>query len=138
MPKYFSIDELEADLGQRTALGVLANCGGQRRMIPLPRNAANSVLAHEIGLEAAIWIASRFGGEEIAFPSPNGRGAETAAARLRADVLDAGLTDPTRSANDIAKQHRRSARRVEQIRQDLRAEAAKKPALRDLPLFKHD
>lgn len=134
MSDRFDIDELEADLGQAAALRVLANVGGQRRNIPLPRNAAHSSLAAEIGPKAAAWIAERFGGEIVAFPSRNGREAETRAARLRADVIEAGLTDPRRSANDIAAAHGVTARRVEQIRQDLRREPS--THRRQLPLFR--
>lgn len=137
MSETFDIDALEAALGQGAALRVLANVGGQRRNIPLPRNAAASALAQEIGPKAAIWIADRFGGEIVVFPSRGGREAEARAARLRADVIEAGLTEPLRSANDIAAAHGVTARRVEQIRQDLRREGSRRPApQRQLPLFR--
>ncbi len=128
------LDELEAELGQRAALRVLANCGGQRRNIPLPQNAAASALAIELGPQIACWIADRFGGGKVEFPSSHARRAGDAAARLRADVLEAGLTDPARSANDIARAHHRSVRRVEQLRQELRAESGREPDV--LPLFR--
>lgn len=137
MTDRFDIDALEAELGQAAALRILANIGGQRRNIPLPRNAATSALAREIGPRAAIWIAEHFGGEIVAFPSRYGREAESRAARLRADVIDAGLTEPRRSANDIAAAHGVTARRVEQIRQDLRDERARlRVPHRQLPLFR--
>lgn len=132
MNERFDIDLLEADLGQAAALRVIANCGGQRRSVPLPRNAANSALATEIGVSAAIWISARFGGEKVEFPSRYGRLSETRAALLRADVLDAGLTNPVRSANDIAHEHGVTSRRVEQIRQELRNE---RRLPNELPLF---
>jgi hypothetical protein len=116
----FSIDELERDLGEPARLRVLLNAGGQTRYVPLPENAARSRLANELGAEVAIWLAARFGGEKIEIPSPRGREAEEAARRLRVAALDAGLTRPTRSANDIAREFRVTRRRVTQIRQELR------------------
>ena len=137
MSERFDIDQLEADLGQASALRVLANVGGQRRTIPLPANAAKSALAQEIGPMAARWIADRLGGETVAFPSRTGRDASERAAQLRADVLEAGLTHPSRSANDIAGAHGVTSRRVEQLRQELRAELARSPRpAPQLPLFR--
>lgn len=137
----FSIDDLEADLGLNVALRVLMNCGGQARKVPSPANAARSSLAREIGTDAAFWLAARFGGEEINFPSRHGRDRGSKAARLLADVIDAGLTEPTKSANDLARAHGVSARHIKRLRADLR-DGGMPPKGRsadhtDLPLFRH-
>lgn len=132
----FSIDELARDLGEPARLRVLLNVGGQRRHIPLPQNADGSALARELGFEATVWLAARFGGDTVEFPSRRGREAEDAAALLRAAVLEAGLTGPTRSVNSIAKEFGVTARRVRQVRTELRTEAGL-PDAPDLPLFSH-
>lgn len=134
MAERLDLDQLEADLGLRTALKVLANCGGQRRSIPLPKNAARSALAREIGADVAHWLAARYGGEDIDVPSRAGREADERAAQLMADVLDAGLTDPAKSANDLASKHGVTTRHVHRLRAELRASTASGGS-RDLPLF---
>lgn len=69
------IDELERDLGLSARLRVIQAAGGQRRDIPHPQNAADSALADEIGVPAILWLAKRFAGTKIDFPST--RGSET-------------------------------------------------------------
>jgi hypothetical protein len=134
MAERLDIDQLEADLGLRSALRVLANCGGQRRSIPLPKNAARSALAREIGADAAHWIAARYGGEDVDVPSRSARENDDRAAHLVADILEAGLTDPRKSANDLAAKHGVTTRHVHRLRAELRASTATGGA-RDLPLF---
>ena len=134
MAERLDIDQLEADLGLKAALSVLANCGGQRRSVPLPKNAARSALAREVGPDVAHWLAARYGGEDIEVPSRAGREADERAAQLMADVLDAGLTHPGKSANDLASKHGVSVRHVHRLRAELRATTAPSGA-RDLPLF---
>lgn len=122
MSDSFDIDQLEADLGVSARLTVLANVGGQRRHVPLPANAIGSKLAGEVGDEVAIWLAARFGGDQVVFPSARGRAAEDAANALRAAVIDAGLIEPTRSANDIAREFGVSENWVYKLRGQLRDE----------------
>ena len=133
MAERLDIHQLEADLGQAAALRVLANVGGQRRRVASREHADQSALAKELGPQVTRWLAERHGHELVEFPSRNGRDAENRAARLRAAVLEAGLTDATRSANDIAAEHGVSARRVEQLRQELRGERTGPHT--SLPLF---
>lgn len=130
----FSIDELERDLGQTAKLTLLANAGGQTRYIPTPRNAAESALAKELGAEIVHWLAARHSGEHINFPSRHGTKRDNHANQLRASVLEAGLTHPTRSANDIASEFDVSDRRVRQVRRELREDAG--PSPKSLPLFR--
>lgn len=125
------IDELERDLGLAARLRVLANAGGQRRYVPMPGRVEGSSLARELGEDICCWLAGRYGGETVIFPSRNAYKREDDATSLRAAVMDAGLTDPSRSANDIADEFGVSWRRVRQLRQELRAEGP--PA--SLPLF---
>ena len=108
------IDELERDLGQVAVLRLLANAGGQRRDIP--KRPAASRLAAELGLEVAEWLAARFGGTALDMPSPRGRETQERASLLRAAILEAGLTAPTRSANDIAVQFGVTAAWVHKLR----------------------
>lgn len=131
------LDDLEADLGQREALKVLAAVGGQRRSIPLPRNVSGSALCREIGIEAALWIAGRFGGTDLAFPNGRSREQEARTARLAADILDAGLTNPTRSSNELAQAHGVTERHVRRVRAALVREADADGQITDLPLFAH-
>lgn len=134
MAERLDLDQLEADLGLRIALRVLANCGGQRRSVPLPRNAARSALAREIGQDAAHWLAARYGGEDVDVPSRAGRETDERAAHLVADILEAGLTEPRKSANDLAARHGVTTRHVHRLRAELRATTSAGGA-RDLPLF---
>lgn len=117
----FDIDLLEADLGPAARLRVLANVGGQRRPIPFPANAATSKLAKELGVDIAIWLAGRHGGDVVVFPSPRAREAEAGANALRAAILEAGLIEPSRSANDIASEFGVTERWVTKVRSELRA-----------------
>lgn len=126
------IDELERDLGLAARLRVIANAGGQRRDVPHPPAAAGSRLAAELGADVACWLADRFAGTQVDFPSRRGRHAERRAALLRAAILDAGLTNPTRSANDLAAEHDVSLVWVIRLRNRMRAEAGEQPSL---PLF---
>ena len=125
------LDELERDLGAKARLDTLLNVGGQLRYVPTPGRVEGSVLAKELGLEIVLWLAGRYGGEDVTFPSRRGAEQENRAALLRAAVLEAGLTHPSRSANDIAAEFGVSLRRIHAIRAELRADAALEP----LPLF---
>lgn len=127
-----ALDRLEAELGDLARARIIAEIGGRRVTIPMPRNAPGSRLAEMIGLEAAQWLAEEYGGEAVDFPSRSGAASQERAARLLAAVLEAGLTHPTRSANDIADEFGVTRRRVTQLRQELRAD----PWYRSiLPLF---
>ena len=125
------MDELERDLGLPARLRVIATAGGQRRHIPLPDNALTSKLAGEIGADATFWLAGRFGGDILIFPSKGAGRREHQAALLRAAVLEAGLTDASRSANDIAAEFGVHERHVRAVRKELRED---QPAP-ELPLF---
>ena len=114
------IDELERDLGVAAVARLLANAGGQRRYIP--KRAEGSRLAEEIGENAVRWLSDRFAGTELEFPSPNGRSQQARASALRAAILEAGLTDPNRSVNDIAKEFGVSASWVSMLRKQLRGD----------------
>ncbi|MBN7785157.1 hypothetical protein JYP51_09515 [Ponticoccus gilvus] len=114
------IDELERDLGQPAALRLLANAGGQRRDIP--KNAAGSRLASEVGEPVVAWLAGRFGGSALDIPSFHARQAQDRASELRAAILDAGLEHPTRSANDIATEFGVTAAWVHKLRVRMREE----------------
>lgn len=117
------IDELERDLGQAARLTLLANAGGQRRNIPSRRRATRSKLAAELGEDIALWLAERFAQTALDIPSLNGSEQRDRASRLRAAVLEAGLTAPTRSANDIATEFGVTAAWVHKLRAQLRDEA---------------
>jgi len=125
------IDELERDLGIAGRLRALANAGGQRRYVPMPDRVENSNLAAELGEDICCWLAGRFGGETVIFPSRKGYERDDDAALLRAAVLDAGLTEPSRSANDIAMEFGCTERWVRNLRAELREDTG--PA--ELPLF---
>ncbi|KGJ18707.1 Mor transcription activator family protein [Paracoccus sanguinis] len=127
------IDELEADLGLPARLRLVANAGGQRRPIPHMASAGNSKLAGEVGADVARWLASRFAGEDIDIPNDTSTARSAKSARLVADILEAGLTEPTRSANDLARAHGVTRRWVVMLRAALRAERT--AADDQLPLF---
>lgn len=112
------IDELERDLGQAAALRLLANAGGQRRDVP--KRAKGSRLASEVGLPVVEWLAARFGGTAVDIPSFSARQKQDRAAELRAAVIEAGLTNPTRSANVIATEFGVTAAWVHKLRTELR------------------
>lgn len=126
------IDELERDLGLRARLHVIANAGGQRRDIPRPEHAEASALACEIGVESVRWLAERFAGTKIDIPSARGNEVQRRASLLRAAVLEAGLTNPTRSANDLAREHGVTSMWVRKLRAEMRRDAGFEPFL---PLF---
>lgn len=126
------IDELERDLGLSVRLRVIANAGGQRRDIPRPENADGSVLASEIGAEAVLWLAERFAGTKVDIPSARGTEVQRRASLLRAAILDAGLTEPSRSANDLASEHGVTSMWVRKLRAEMRRDAGVEP---ELPLF---
>ena len=126
------IDEMERDLGQAARLRLIANAGGQRRDIPHLASAARSKLAGEVGADVAVWLATRFGGDKVDFPSARGRELERRAALLRAAILEAGLTNPTRSANDLATEHGVSSMWVRKQRAEMRRAMERQPPL---PLF---
>ena len=123
MSDSFWIDELERDLGQAARLTLLANVGGQRRNIPTKRYAASSKLAQEVGLDIVLWLSDRFAQTAVDIPSANGSEARDRASRLRAAILEAGLTDPTRSANEIAVEFQVTAAWVHKLRSQMREEA---------------
>ncbi|MEH7830360.1 hypothetical protein [Gemmobacter denitrificans] len=127
------IDELERDLGLALRLQVIANAGGQRRTIPGPDHADQSVLAAEIGVETVRWLADRFAGLTIDIPSPRAGEAQDKANRLRAAILEAGLTDPSRSANDLAREFGVTSMWVRKLRAAMRREAGANSA--QLSLF---
>ena len=127
------MDELERDLGLSARLRILANAGGQRRYVPMPDRVEKSVLARELGHDMCCWLAGRYGGETVTFPSRHGSEKDEQASLLRAAVLDAGLTEPKRSSNDIAAEFGVSERRVRAIRAELRQDMPPKV----LPLFAH-
>lgn len=116
------IDELERDLGLSVRLKVIANAGGQRRDIPRRENARGSALAAEIGAAAVEWLAQRFSGTKIDIPSARGTEVQHRASLLRAAILEAGLTEPTRSANDLAREHGVTSMWVRKLRAELRRE----------------
>lgn len=120
MSLYVAVDELERDLGLRARLELTAKAGGQRMYIPLPNHVSGSPLHHSVGLEIATWLSGRYGGHKVEFPSKGSRVRESQALALRAAVIEAGLTDPTRSANRIASEFGVTERRVRQVRQELR------------------
>lgn len=127
------IDELERDLGRAAALRLLANAGGQRRDIP--KRPAGSRLAAELGLAVVEWLSARFGGTALDMPSPRGRETQERASLLRAAILDAGLTTPTRSANDIAAEFGVTAAWVHKLRSRMQAENGYAAAQPLLPMF---
>lgn len=121
------IDELERDLGLRARLQIIANAGGQRRDVPRPENADTSALGAEIGVEIVRWLAARFGGSQIDIPSPRGSELSRKASLLRAAILDAGLTNPSRSANDLAREYGVTSMWVHKVRTQLRRESGIEP-----------
>lgn len=127
------IDELEFALGQAAALRLLANAGGQRRAIP--KRAVGSRLELELGPEISAWLSARFGGTELDIPSLRGRQVQDRAAELRAAILEAGLTEPARSANVIAAQYGVTTMWVRKLRAQMRVEYGIEPML---PLFDLD
>ena len=127
------IDEMERDLGLSTRLKVIANAGGQRRDIPRPDNAEGSALASEIGPDAVRWLAERFAGTKIDIPSVRGSEVQHKANLLRAAILEAGLTAPTRSANDLAREHGVTSMWVRKLRAEMRRDAGVEP--QQLSLF---
>ncbi len=114
------IDELEFDLGQAAALRLFVNAGGQRRKIP--KKPEGSRLAEEVGLEVVKWLSARFGGTDLDIPSYGARQRQARAAELRAAILDAGLTEPNRSANVIATEFGVTAAWVHKLRTQMREE----------------
>lgn len=126
------IDELERDLGQAAMLNLISNAGGQRRDIP--KRAEGSRLATEVGEVVVAWLAHRFGGTALDIPSARGREGQDRANRLRAAILEAGLTQPTRSANVIAREHGVTAAWVHKQRTRMRREYGLEEQLL-LPMF---
>ncbi|UFS63823.1 hypothetical protein LO749_06430 [Paracoccus denitrificans] len=133
IPRDGWIDELERDLGQRAVLRLLAEAGGQRRNIP--KRAEGSRLAAEVGVDIVSWLSRRFADTTLDIPSPRGREQQDRANRLRAAILDAGLTEPKRSANVIAAEFGVSAAYVHKLRTRMRKEYGLEPYL---PLFDQD
>ena len=127
------IDELERDLGLSARLRLIANAGGQRRDVPTAPFAVTSALAAEVGADIVVWLADRFGGHQIDIPSGRGAEIQRRASLLRAAVLEAGLTKPTRSANDLAREHGVTSAYIHKLRSELRREAGIEP--QQLSLF---
>lgn len=127
------IDELERDLGLPARLRLIANAGGQRRDVPTAPFVAKSALAGEVGADIVDWLAVRFGGHQIDIPSGRGAEMQRRASLLRAAVLEAGLTKPTRSANDLAREHCVTSAYVHKLRTEMRREAGIEP--QQLSLF---
>lgn len=130
VPQDAWIDELERDLGQAAALRLLANAGGQRREVP--KRAAGSVLAEEVGVEVVAWLASRFGGTKVDIPSMRGREQQDRANLLRAAIIEDGLINPRRSANNLAVEFGVTAAWVHKLRSQLRRDLGIEPLL---PMF---
>ncbi len=118
IPRDAWIDELERDLGVCAVARLLANAGGQRRNVP--KRAAGSKLAEEVGVDVVVWLSARFADTSVDIPSKLGRDRQDRAAALRAAILEAGLTDPVRSANDIAREHGVTAAWVHKLRTQMR------------------
>lgn len=130
------LDELERDLGVPARQKVLDKAGGQRRYVPVPNNAGSSSLADELGSDIALWLAGRYGGDVVTFPSRFGAQAEDRSSKLRAAILDAGLTKPSRSANDIAQEFGVSEDWVLKLRREMRGTPLTRVKPRKtLPLF---
>ena len=83
-----------------------------------------------MGSDVALWLAQRFAGNPIDVPSHGAQAIRDRASELRAAVLDAGLTEPSRSANDIAKEFGVTSMWVRKLRAEMRAERQA-----PLPLF---
>lgn len=130
LPQDAWIDELERDLGQAAALRLLSNAGGQRRKIPM--NVEGSNLAAELGSDIAAWLSANFAGLTIDIPSMRGRTQRAQGSALRAAILEAGLTDPKRSANVIAAEFGVTAIWVHRLRTKMRREFEQED---QLPLF---
>ncbi|MDO5648845.1 hypothetical protein [Paracoccus sp. (in: a-proteobacteria)] len=129
------IDELEYDLGVAARLRLIANAGGQRRYIPQMSMAGNSKLAGEVGPDVARWLADRFSGTEVDIPSKRGMEAGEAKAALMADLLDAGLVNSSRTANDLALAHGVTVRWVHKVKAELLAERRADSDADQMPLF---
>lgn len=129
------IDELERDLGQPARLRLLANAGGQRRNIPTRRHAPKSKLAGEVGVDVALWLADRFAQTAVDIPSARAAEVRDRASKLRAAILEAGLTDPARSANEIAVEFEVTAAWVHKLRTQMREEAGIGDNQLSLPLM---
>lgn len=127
IPQDAWIDELEYELGQAAALHLLANAGGQCRAIP--QKPDGSALAREVGLDVVSWLADRFGGTKLDIPTMRGRQQRDDGSRLRAAILESGLTDPQRSANSIAAEFGVTKVWVTRLRAQMRAEAGIQPRL---------
>ncbi|MDQ1847687.1 hypothetical protein Q9299_05240 [Gemmobacter fulvus] len=127
------IDLLESDLGQAAVLRLLVNAGGQKRAIP--KRAAGSKLAGEVGLDTVEWLAARFAGTLLDIPSKRGRARQDNASLLRAAILEAGLIEPSRSANDIATEFGVTTVWVHTLRARIRAEHGTHSEQLQLPLF---
>lgn len=128
------IDELERDLGLGARLRLVANAGGQRRDIPSVRSATGSKLAGEVGADVAVWLAGRFAQTALDIPSQHAQQARDAASRLRAAILDAGLTDNRLSANKLASEFGVTSMWVRKLRAQMRAEAGAPDPQLALPL----
>ncbi|MBO6789533.1 MAG: hypothetical protein JJ894_03250 [Dinoroseobacter sp.] len=135
MSEYCSLEELARDLGEPARLRVLANAGGQCRYIPRPENVPGSPINQEFGPEIALWLSARYAAAEVEFPSSRQRHVDEQARLLRVAVMDAGLTNPTRSANDIASEFGVTVRRIRQIRQELGELDKRRSKPAPLPLF---
>jgi hypothetical protein len=127
----FDREELINDFGEAGLLKLIAAMGGMTRYVPSAQHAERSKMASEIGIELTLWLSARFGGEEVRFPTLARRQSH----ELRDAVLAAGLTDPTRSANDIAREFGVGVRHVEKLRTRLRVDLPDE-GIETLPLFR--
>lgn len=99
-------------LSEPDALRLAAACGGQRRAIP--DKAKGSALEKEVGADIARVLTDAFAQTTIYIP----RGPQ--ASLVARDRREQVAQSPNSSANQLAQKLQCSARRIEQIRRDLR------------------
>ncbi len=113
--------ELRAALGEETAARMAAAAGGQRRHIP--KGGRSGWIHREVGPEAALWMAERFGGEYLQLPL-----SETVRRSERRRWLALIAASPQESSNDLARRLGIHYRTVQRLRQSLRESAAEEEA----------
>lgn len=102
--------EIAEEIGEAEALRVAGAYGGQK--ITVPRSAAGSTLARTLGPDVAELIVERHPNESIYIPNM--------ALRLAPERRKFILTNPHRSANDLAAALGISSRWVEKVRKNAR------------------
>lgn len=127
-------EEFIDDLGPSAYIAMIEAIGGQLLYIPSPEKAETSKVAKALGYETTLWLAARFSGEYVKFPSPYSLKAAQGAARLKDAIRTAGLTEPTRTANDIAKEFGVRADYVTKLRAKMAASECDDSEL--FPLFR--